>query len=490
IMNGLFWASSSFLMGKVFSFGSVIILARLLAPKEFGEVALAISAIAVLEILGTMGLTSALVFEENAVEAAANLCFWITISTSLLTMAAAWWLAPALASYFHEPALRPMLHGLAIYLPLTALGNTHDFLLRRRMSFRTKFIPDIGQAAAKGIAAIVLALIGFGAWSLIWGQVLGAVVATALLWKVVRWRPRPLAEGFDRKVFWRMVHYAKHIYFLDGSSVLLFNLDTLTVGRMLSDTLVGFYTLAFRLPDVVLISVLNVVTRVTFPGFSRMQNDPAQLRKILLDTARYIALLTLPIAAGMGMLAPAMIFALYGKQWGPSVAVLEVLVIYGAIRCLTHPFGDGYKAIGRPDVLTRVTVLWWMALPPSLILGARWGGIVGVAWGHVVTRTAITALHVYLVARYLQIRPGAILRCYAPAFEGTAIMMAVIWWARPLASGWSPRAELATLVPLGAAVYVVAIFLLHPQIARTAFLLLRRRRAATPAAASATELAA
>lgn len=489
ILHGLMWASSSFLLGKLLVFGSVVVLTRMLAPKAFGEVALATSAVSVLEILGTLGLTAALIYEQDAVEAAANLCFWITLSTSFLEMAAAWLLAAPLAQFFHEPALAPMLRALSLTLVLNASGNTHDYLLRRRLAFHVKIVPDLGQAAAKGLAAILLAWAGWGAWSLIWGQVLGSAAATALLWQVTPWRPN---RQWDWAVLRRMIHYAKHIYFLDGSSVLLVNLDTLTIGRMMSDVWLGFYTLAFRLPEVVLISVLNVVTRVTFPGFSRLQTDLPHLRRSLLATARYTALLTLPLAAGMGLLAPALVYGVYGRHWGPSIPILEVLALYAGIRCLIHPFGDGYKAIGRPDVLTRTTVLWWIVLPPSIILGARWGGVVGVAWGQVVTRVAMSQLHVYLVAKYLKISPRALLRCFAPAFEGTAIMATALWLAHPFIQALSPRLQLGVLVPLGAAVYVAAVGLRHPQVAAVVLARLRRpASAAEPAATpSATELAA
>ncbi|MGH9474734.1 MAG: oligosaccharide flippase family protein [Terriglobales bacterium] len=489
ILRGLFWASSSFLLGKLLVFGSVVVLTRLLAPKAFGEVALATSAVSILEILGTLGLTSALIFEEEAVEAAANLCFWITFATSFLELAAAWLLAAPLAQFFHEPALAPMLRALSACLVLNALCSTHDYLLRRQLAFHVKIIPDLGQAAAKGIAAIVLAWMGFGAWSLIWGQVLASLAAAALLWRVVAWRPN---RHWDRLVLRRMIRYAKHIYFLDGSSVLLNNLDTLTIGRMLSDVWLGFYTLAFRLPEVVLISVLNVVTRVTFPGFSRLHNDAPRLRHTLLETERYTALITLPLATGMGLLAPAMVYGIYGRHWGPAIPVLQVLALCAGMRCLIHCFGDGYKAIGRPDVLTRTTVLWWIVLPPSIILGAHWGGVVGVAWGQVVTRAAVTLLHVYLVSKYLNIRPKALLRCIAPALEGSALMATALWILAPRVTGLTPRLELAVLVPFGTVVYITAIALLHPRVARAALARLRRRstEAAQPATASAPELAA
>lgn len=486
ILHGLFWASSSFLLGKLLVFGSIVILARLLAAQAFGEVALATSATMVLEILGTLGLTSAVIFEERQVESAADFCFWITLTTAGIETAVGWHFAPLVARFFHEPSLAPMLRVLLLSLILTALGNTHDTLLRRRLAFRTKMMPDLAQAAAKGGVSIVLALVGFGAWSLIWGQVLGTAVASAVLWQVMPYRP---SWRWDREVAQRMLAYAKHIYFLDGSSVLLSNLDALTIGRMLNDALLGFYTLAFRIPEVMLISVLNVITRVIFPAFSRLQDDRAALRATLLETSRYTALLTLPLAAGMGLLAPELVRSVYGWHWERSIPVLEVLAIYGGLRCISHHFGDAYKAMGRPDILSRTTLAWWILLPPSLILGAHWDGIAGIAWGEVATRAAMTILHIYLVVHYVEVRAVELWKCFAPALEATLVMSLAVISLHPLTVGWRPRPELAFLVLLGAAVYGVFLRWRRPQLVRAAMSKLRgigESEAMTPAATELT----
>lgn len=182
ILRGLFWAGSSFFLGKLLVFGSVIILARLLAPQEFGEVALAISAITVLEILGTLGLTSALIYEEREVLGVAQVCFWFTLAAAVFETALCWAGAPWLAAFYHQPQLVPMLRVLSFCLVFYALGNTHDTLLRRQLAFQRKLLPDMAMAAAKGIASIILALLGFGAWSIIWGQLLGVAASTAFLW--------------------------------------------------------------------------------------------------------------------------------------------------------------------------------------------------------------------------------------------------------------------------------------------------------------------
>lgn len=471
ILHGLFWASSSFLLGKLLVFGSIVILARLLVARAFGEVTLATSAVMVLEILGTLGLTSAVIFEERAVASAANICFWTTLVTAVIETALGWEFAPWVARFFHEPALAPMLRVLCLSLVVTALGNTHDTLLRRKLAFRAKLVPDLAQAAAKGGAAIALALAGFGAWSLIWGQVLGTIVATTLLWQVMDFRP---GRHWDREVARRMFGYAKHIYLLDGSSVLLSNLDALTIGRMLNAVWLGFYTLAFRIPEVMLISVLNVITRVIFPAFSRLQDDRAALRTTLLDTSRYTALLTLPLAAGMGLLAPELVRSVYGWHWERSIPVLEVLALYGGIRCISHHFGDAYKAMGRPDILSRTTLAWWLLLPPSLILGAHWDGVVGVAWGEVFTRAAMTVLHVYLVTHYIEIRAVELWKCFAPALEATVVMGMAVVAAHPFTAGWPPRPALTMLVLVGGSVYVLFLRWRHPLIVRAVLDRLRR----------------
>ncbi|HXR96451.1 MAG TPA: oligosaccharide flippase family protein [Terriglobales bacterium] len=483
ILHGLFWASSSFVLGKVLVFGSIVVLTRLLAPQQFGVVALATSALMVLEIFGTLGLTSALIFEEKDTLAAADICFWTTVAASLVEAVVGWACAPALGRFFHEPALAPMLRALLVSLLLTALGNTHDTLLRRRLSFRAKLLPDLGMAGAKGGLGITLALLGWGAWSLIWGQVAGTAISTALLWwitpGVTHWQVGwPVARRrWNAAVARRLYAYAKHIYLLDGSSVLLTNFDSLTIGRMLSDYWLGFYTLAFRIPEVLLLSVLNVVTRVVFPALSRLQSERGVLRSTLLDTARYTALLTVPVAAGMGLLAGPIVLGLYGRHWGPAVGVLRVLALYAGIRCLSHHFGDAYKAIGRPDILTRTTLAWWLLLPPDLILGAHFGGIVGVAWGQVATRAAITALHVYLVARFLDIQPGDLWRCYAPALECTAWMSGGLLLALPWVRHWEARQELLAMIPLGASVYAMALMVRYPALVASVWRKLARRGA-------------
>lgn len=475
VTGNLAWAGASFGLGKLASLGALVILARLLAPRDFGTVTVVLTAVAFLEVGGRVGLNSALIFHDapggarsgggEGIGPAAEVMFWFLLISSGAEAAVAWLAAPAVAVFFHAPLAAPMLRVLAPALVITALGATHDTLLRRTLSFRRKLLPDLGSALAKAVASIALALAHWGAWSLIGGQWFGVLASTALLWCVVGWRPR---WRWRWELARSLLNYGKHIYALEVSGIVLVNLDYLVVARILGRSALGFYYLAFRLPEALLISVLNIITGVVFPAFSRLQGDLPRLRSAVVETERYAVLFALPVAAGLGLLARPLVLALYGRHWLPAVPVLQVLAIYAGLRCLCHHFGDAYKALGKPQILSALTLLWWILLPPALILGARADGIVGVAWGEVATRAVMTTVHFFLIVRVAQIPLARLWRALAPAVEASAALALAILSLRPWAAGLPPLLALAVLGAAGAVAGLAVLWLRHREVCRTA----------------------
>jgi O-antigen/teichoic acid export membrane protein/cellulose synthase/poly-beta-1,6-N-acetylglucosamine synthase-like glycosyltransferase len=458
IVNGLGWAYGSFIGGKLLVFVSIVVLARLLAPRDFGAVTLALTAVTVIEMLCTLGLASALIFEEKDPYEVANVCFWTTVFAASAAALLTYHFAYRYSRFFHEPRDVEMLRVLVFAIVLNALGNTHDTLLRRGLSFRKKIIPDLGMAGAKGFFSVAFALFGMGAWALIWGQMAAVTVNLVLLWMVVPWRP---SLRWSRAAARRMFGYAKHIYLMEVSGTVLVNLPYFTIGRILGDSALGFYTLAFKIPEVVLTSTLNVITRVIFPAFSRLQSDLARMREALLQTVRYTCVVTLPMAIGLMILGHEIVIGVYGWRWAPSGRVLQVLALYAGVRCISHHFGDYYKASGRPDILSKVAIVWWLLLPAALFYGAKHGGIVGVAWAQVFTRTVLTILHFVILIRLLRVRLVELLHSFLPAAEGCATMGLVVAVLQLRLKLLPPREDVLACAAIGATVYFLTIKLLH-----------------------------
>ncbi|MHB8736107.1 MAG: oligosaccharide flippase family protein [Terriglobales bacterium] len=489
IVSGVAWSYGSFLSGKLIAFLATVVLARLLTPRDFGAVALCLMALTFLEVGSSLGLFSALIYEARDWEQVANVCFWATTSAAVLGLGLCWVGAPWFAAYFRTPLLRPLMRALAPALLLTALGGTHEALLRRNLAFERKLWPDLATAAGKGLASVLFALGGAGAWSLIWGQLLGAGAGLVVLWLAVPWRP---AWRWDAIVWRRVLAYGKHIYAMECSGTVLLNLDFITVGRLLGTTALGFYSIGFRISEMALVSVLNVISRVVFPAFSRLQHAPAELERALLNTLRYTLLFAFPFAAALAVLGRDLILALYGPRWLPAIPVLRIMALYAALRSVRHFLGDVYKATGRPQVLSLLTVVWWLLLPPALYFGGRWAGIVGVAWGEVAVQTIMTVAHLVLMVRLLHLRLVIFWHSLAPAVEASVLLAGGMYLLRTvLGNSLPPLARLGIQATGALVLLTLNLAWRHPGVlrgARRAVARLWQPSPATPSEAAAVLL--
>ena len=196
--RSILWACCSQGVSKLTSLAMMVALARLLAPADFGLMAFALAFIMYLEMVGDLGTSAALVYWPTRQEEAARVAFFISVAMGWVWFAVTIVLAPYVATFFHTPESATILRVLAWTFPIRALGATQDALCQKRLRFGQRLIPELTQAGMKAAVAIGLALAGFGVWSLVWGQLVGVVAWTAMLWTFVGWRPGAGWPGFAR----------------------------------------------------------------------------------------------------------------------------------------------------------------------------------------------------------------------------------------------------------------------------------------------------
>ena len=250
---------------------------------------------------------------------------------------------------------------------------------------------------------------------------------------------------------------------------LVFNVDYLIVGRLLGARALAYYTLGFRIPELVIISVFNVMSVVAFPFFSHVRENTEQMRGGYLFGLRLQAIYGVAAGVGLAMAAPMMVHVVFGPQWGPTVVPLQALALYAAFRSLGLGPHDAFRGIGRPDLLVKLSLLRLAVVAPALLIGARFG-IDGVAWA----QTA-AALPLALVAsNVLGIRIREIARALRPALMvslGVAMAMAPVrfWLVAP------EPVQLALAIVAGAAGALVAVVVTDRRLAAemTRFLLPR-----------------
>lgn len=452
--RAVMWNYVSFAAGKVLVLVTMAILARLLTPEDFGIVGFATLVVAYLAVLKDLGLGAALIQRRDDVEDSAETVYAFNLLSGLVLTILTFLSAPLVAEFFREPLVTPLLRVLSFTFVLEALGSVQLVLLRRNLDFRRKLIPDVGRSIVKGGVSIVAAAMGFGVWALVWGQLAGVVASVVLAWTVVPWRPR---ARIHRRLVRPLARFGGPLIVTDIQYAIWSNLDYLVVGRMLGDAALGIYTLAYRLPELLIQSVWRVLAGAIFPFFSKIQDRPDLLRRGFLATIRYTQVLVVPLCVGLFITAEPAVETLFGDQWHAAIPVLRVMAIFSLLGSIGVNAGDVYKALGRTGVLARLAAFELIVLVPALVIGARYG-IVGVAWAHAGVAGIDTIVRLAVANRLVNTTFRDIWRQMAPALGAGAWLAAAAGAAMWVTRGAGGAITLAAATLAGGVAYVAALW--------------------------------
>lgn len=468
------WNYLVFALSKSSTLIMTIVLARLLGPAEFGLFALAFLVMTMFEYVRDLGVAAALVQRDGD---------WAQIAPTGMTLAAlsgvligggAALAAPLAAAVFGEPALTPLVRVLAIGLAISALAVLPLAALRRRLDYRSRLLPEVVGTVVKAVVAIALAAVGTGVWSLVWAQLAASVVTTCGYWLVVR--PQ-LRFGFDTEIAAGLVRFGLPVTAVSFMSFAVLNVDYAAIGRRLGEVELGYYTLAYRLPELLVLNICTVVGDVLFSALSRLQHDRPAVAARYLEMLRAVIAVTAPVGLGLAALSTEVVGLLYGAPFAPAADELTVLAAWAVLFSVNFHAGDAYKALGRPGLLTAVGFGKLLVLAPAVWFAAG-HSTVAVAGALLAVEALSTLVRLSLVRAVL----GVTIRRHVVLLWGpvtAAGLMAVGVWAAGRALPLDGAAlRLLLLVPLGVGVYALLLRLLAPSLVATAVGFLPGRRTA------------
>ncbi|HMJ96712.1 MAG TPA: lipopolysaccharide biosynthesis protein [Thermoleophilaceae bacterium] len=454
-LRGMFWAYGSYVGGRVLVLVATAILARILAPADFGLVALGLVFIEVLSTLRDLGVTQALVVvPEEDVEERANTVFTFSVLLGAILTLACVALSPLAAAFFDAPELIGLLSALGATFLVRALGSTHYALAQKRMDFRSRTAGEMADAVLRGVASVAFALAGLGAWSLVLGYIVGSAALTVVLWALVPWRPR---LQLRRDHLAPLVRFGGALTGVDIVSAANQNVDYVFVGRVLGAGQLGIYTLAFRLPDLLINGLTLVASSVLFPAYATLSRS--ELRSAYVRTIQYTVMLTLPVAIGLAILAEPLILATFGDKWKGAVAPMQVLVLYAFFPAITAPPGVIYKAIGRADILLKLALLRVPILVAAIALAVH-SGIVAVALCQAGVALLFFFVTTSIATRMLDVGFGPLWTALWPPFAAGAGLAGVLLAVHGTVDSPVPTLLVGTLV--GGLAYLGLLWILVP----------------------------
>jgi PST family polysaccharide transporter len=286
--------------------------------------------------------------------------------------------APLAAAIMREPALTSVLRVLSIGMMLQSSMVVSGALMRRQLDFkRQALIETTSSLVGLGGVAVVLALAGFGVWSLVWGGLVAGLLMSTAQMAVARHSVLPLLGARELR---DLLHFGIGSTLSGLVSYIAVNGDNLLVGRLMGAASVGLYSRAYNLMSVPHTYASTIISSVLFPAFSQVQTDVHRLRRAYLLVTQLMAMIAAPVMVGMAVAAPHLIAALYGPQWTDAAVPLQVLCIAGYFRAFTPLSGVVAHSAARVYTTFALQLGYASFVVAGVWLGSQFG-LAGVAAG-------------------------------------------------------------------------------------------------------------
>jgi O-antigen/teichoic acid export membrane protein len=358
--------------------GSLMILARLLDPKDFGLVGMVTAFTGVLNLFRDFGLSAATVQRVDVTDEQISTLFWINILVGVILAFSLAALAPVVVSFYHEPHLLWVTIALASAFLFNAAGVQHSALLQRQMRFTALAIIDIISLVVSTITGISMATGGFGYWALVAAAVSLPLITSICLWLTTGWLPgRPRLRVGLRP----FVRFGGTLTLITIIMYLAYNLDKVMVGRFWGAVAVGIYGRAYQLINIPTENLNSAVGEVAFAALSRVQKDPMRLRDYFLKGYSLVLALTIPITMAVALFARDLIFVLLGPKWSDAAEIFRLLAPTILIFALINPIGWLIFSLGMVGRSLKASLVF----APLVIAGYAIGlphGPKGVAFGY------------------------------------------------------------------------------------------------------------
>lgn len=370
VMRGAVWLFGSYALSKLGRVAMMLVVAALLSPREYGIIGLCAVTVTLFQIANESGIWQAVVHRRDPDERFLNTAFAANVLVGMVLCAGIFLGAPWIADFYGEPEITGVLRLMGLALILDAVFYVPDGLLRKELEFKSRALPEVVSTLGAGLVTVGLLLSGVGVLSYAAGFVVESAVRCVLTLRRISWRP---GLRFSWASLREIISYGKHIL---GSSLATYsasNADYFVVGRVLGAGPLGFYTLAFNLANYPVSNFSQILSRLLFPTFATLQEDPKYARRVYLKIVPAVAALVFPTLVVLAFLAPLLVTTFFGEKWNPAILPLQIMVVAGISRSVSIPGADLLRAVGFPELPFKVSVVEGLTVFGVLLLIASRG---------------------------------------------------------------------------------------------------------------------
>jgi len=460
VSSSIKWQVGVSFIQKIISFGTTVILARILGPENYGLFALAFIIINAFGIFKSLGVESALIQrKEGDIKDAADTAFFIIPLLGIILYGILNIFSPIIARFMNNVELDPVLKALGVIFVLWSLSRVPLSLLEKDMKFMIVSVAELTGTIVFSISAIFFATKNLGVWSLVYAHIFNTFIFVVMVWLYSGWKPR---LNFKKQIAIEMLMFGKFIFLGSIIWFLKMNLDNFLVGKLLGIVSVGLYAVAFNIANFISDYFGNKIYRVSFSAFSKLQNNEQKLGNAYLKVLKMTGIISFPVFLGILVLGDNFLNLAYGNKWLQAIPVLKVLAIAGLFNTLISSNEAVLLARGKSKytfILSFIQVSLFFLL---IIPFAKHFNITGVAWVVSFASISVFTVSLKLVMKEFSIGMRQIIEVFKTTIICSLFMFVLIFLFENILFNCfkisSPAILFISLFSLACFVYILLVY--------------------------------
>jgi O-antigen/teichoic acid export membrane protein len=448
-MSGIVWKFAERFVAQGVTFVVSLVLARILMPSDYGVVSIINIFITIADVFLSSGLNTALIQKKDADELDFSTIFWCNLGLGLLIYCILFVAAPFMAIAYNMPILTSAVRVFALRLPISSFQSIQTAYVSRKMDFKKFFFATITGTLISAAVGIIMALKGFGVWSLIAQYMTNTVIDTLFLFATVKWIPKKMFSWNAAKP---LIRYGSKVMLTDLIGTVFNNLGDFIIGLKYSSANLAYYTKGKQLPTLLRSNIYTSLISVLFPGMSKVNDMNDQVKIISKRSIETLSYIIFPIMTGLFVVAEPLTLLLYTEKWLPIVPYVRIICIEAILSVPGTITLQAVKAIGRSDMMLKSEFIKKPILLASILIALRYG-VLAIALILPINTFIEFVINGIMVKRTINYRLSEQLKDCSSALIMSAIMGISIYFIAYL----KIHAYLILLIQviLGIAVYVI-----------------------------------
>lgn len=431
-----------------------IILARLLAPEDFGNIAIITVFVNLANVFVQSGFNTALIQNKDTDETDYSSVFFLSLFIAVVCVGIIYIFAPGIAAFYNQPVLTNYLRVISISLIFGSVNSIQIAILSRKMEFKLLFFSSLGAAIISGVIGIVIAFKGGGTWALVIQQIGNNLFSCIIMWFTVKWRPR-LEFSYVR--IKKLFSFGWKLLCSGLIDVLYRNLYNLIIGKMYDSSVLGYYSKADQFPQVIVANINGSIQSVMLPAFSKYQENKKQIKSMMRRAIVTSSFFIFPIMIGLAACAENIVVILLTEKWIECVPFMRILCFSYALWPIHTANLQTLSAIGRSDIYLKLEIIKKIVGIISIIICIPLG-VTALVWALLIVGIISTFINSWPNRKLLNYSLSEQIKDIIPSLIISLLMGAIVYFIGYLP--FNPLLILFIQIITGIFIYVISAYLL------------------------------